>query len=286
MPNTVSTPNRRVANSAHTARSVRARQHSMRFLVSHWRLLWQISRNELKTRYAGSIMGMSWAILTPLLLLALYGVVYLVIFKVQAPGLSAMQYVLLIFSGLVPFLMTSEALAGGVGAVVANKSVLSNTVFPIDLAPAKAVLLSQIPMVVGFCTIITALLVTGRASYTIALLPVLWGFHVLALIGLIWILSLVNLVFRDLQNVIGLILMALMIASPIAYTSEMVPASMHILLVLNPFAYFVTAYQDVMILGRLPVWWHSVVIVGMSVGLFVAGSAFFSRAKQVLIDYI
>ena len=82
-----------------------------------------------------------------------------------------------------PFLATSEALVTGVGAVVANKSALSNTVFPIDLAPAKAVLLSQITMVVGFAVITMALAVTGRLSWTMLLVPIVWVLHVLALFG-------------------------------------------------------------------------------------------------------
>ncbi len=260
--------------------------HSSRFLVSHKRLLWQISLNECKARYAGSVFGVSWAILTPLLLLALYACVYMMVFRVKIPGLSATQYVILILSGLVPFLMTSEALSSGVGAVVANKSVLSNTVFPIDLTPTKAVLLSQLPMGVGFTAIILVLLLTWTATWTVFLLPVIWGLHVLALIGLTWILSLVNLVFRDIQSLIGLALMALMIASPIAYTPDMVPSQLRFILILNPFAYFVTAYQDVMIWGRTPGGWHWLVLVAMSAGLFWVGGSFFSRGKRVLLDYV
>lgn len=260
--------------------------HSSQFLLSHRRLLWQVALNELKARYAGSIFGLGWAVLTPLLFLAIYAGIYLIIFRVQVPGLSPVQYVLLIFSGLVPFLMTSEALVSGVSAVVANKSVLSNTVFPIDLAPAKAVLLSQVPMVVGFTAIIAALALTGTMSWTVVLLPVIWGLHILALIGLNWILSLINLVFRDLQNLMGIILLALMIVSPIAYTPEMVPPSLKVLLILNPFAYFVVAYQSIMILGRLPGWGNSLILIALSLGLFTLGGYFFSRAKRVLIDYV
>lgn len=260
--------------------------HSTRYLVSHRRLLWQVSRSELKARYAGLVFGVGWAVLTPLLFLALYAGVYMLILRVQAPGLTSGQYVLLIFSGLVPFLMTSEALASGVGAVVASKAVLNNTVFPIDLAPAKAVLLSQVSMVVGFTIIITALIMTRNVSWTVLLFPVIWGLHVLALIGLTWVLSLINLVFRDLQHLVGVALMSLMIASPIAYTSEMVPSSLKIVLLLNPFAYFVMAYQEVLVFGRLPIWWHWLVLGLMSGGLFVVGGAFFSRAKRVLIDYV
>lgn len=260
--------------------------HSSRFLVSHRRLLWQASLHECKARYAGSVFGASWAILTPLLLLVLYAGVYMMILRVRAPGMSAVQYVVLIFSGLIPFLMTSEALSSGVGSVVANKSVLSNTVFPIDLTPTKAVLLSQLPMGVGFAVILIVLLVTWNIAWTILFFPVIWGLHILALIGLTWVLSLVNLVFRDIQNLIGVALMGLMIASPIAYTPEMVPSHLRVILILNPFAYFVTAYQDVVIRGRLPEGWCWLMLVVMSVSVFVAGGFFFSRGKRVLLDYV
>src|SRR5215813_12523636 len=113
--------------------------YSAKFLLTHHKLLWRVSLNELKSRYAGSIIGLGWALVFPLLLMSIYAVTYLVIFQVRVPSLSPLQYVLLIFCGLVPFLMTSEALSYGVSSVMANKSVLSNTVFPIDLTPAKAV---------------------------------------------------------------------------------------------------------------------------------------------------
>ena len=260
--------------------------HSAQYFATHHALLWRITRNELKTRYAGSIFGMGWAVLTPLLMIAIYAVVYLVIFRIQIPGLSSAQYVLFIFSGLVPFLMTSEAISLGVGSVVANKSVLSNTVFPIDLAPPKAVLLSQITMIVGLVVILTASIFTKTISWTIIFLPLLWGLHLLALTGLLWILSLINLVFRDLMNLVNLLLMMIMILSPIAYTPEMVPASLKPILIVNPMAYFVVAYQKTLILGRLPGIWNMLVLIIFSVGLFGVGGYFFARAKHVFIDYV
>lgn len=260
--------------------------HSAQYLSTHYRLLWRITRNELTSRYAGSIFGLGWAVLTPLMMLAIYAVVYLLIFRVHVPGLSPTRYVLFIFSGLVPFLATSEALSVGVVSVVANKAVLSNTVFPIDLAPAKAVLLSQVTMVVGTVVILLVSILTGTVPWTIVLLPVVWGLHLLALTGLLWILSLINLVFRDLPNLINLLLMMIMILSPIAYTPDMVPQSLKPILVLNPMAYFVVAYQDTLILGRLPGLGNILTLVVLSVGLFISGGYFFARAKPVFIDYV
>jgi homopolymeric O-antigen transport system permease protein len=260
--------------------------HSGYYLRSHSRLLWRITRSEVTSRYAGSIFGLGWAVLTPLMMLAIYAVVYLLIFRVRVPGLSSARYVLLIFSGLVPFLMTSEALSFGVVSVVANKAVLSNTVFPIDLAPVKAVLLSQITMIVGLVVILVASIGMRSLPWTIVFLPVVWALHLLALTGLLWMLSLVNLVFRDLPNLINLLMMMIMILSPIAYTPDMVPAGLKPLLVLNPMAYFIVAYQSTVILGRLPSATNMLVVTTMSIGLFAAGGYFFARAKPVFIDYV
>jgi lipopolysaccharide transport system permease protein len=194
-------------------------------------------------------------------------------------------YVLFIFSGLVPFLMTSEALSAGVASVSVNKAVWSNTVFPADLAPVKAVLLGQMPMLVGMPCLVLALAIKGQLGWPVLLLPIVWGLHVLALIGLTWFLSLVNLILRDLQNLVSLLLMVLMVASPIAYTAQMVPVRLKPLLALNPFAYFVITYQNIIVLGRWPAAVDLAILAGAAVAAFGLGGLFFVRAKGLLIDY-
>lgn len=120
--------------------------HSGWFMWSHRRLLARVTRGELSARYAGSLLGPLWAVIAPALILAVYAVVYMQIFRVRVPGLDSAGYVLYVFAGLVPYLACAEAVSTGVSSVITNKSVLNNTVFPIDLAPVKAVLLSQTTM--------------------------------------------------------------------------------------------------------------------------------------------
>jgi len=260
--------------------------NSAYLLFKHRRLLLRVTRNELAAHYAGSLLGIGWAALAPLLLIGIYAAVYLIIFKVRVPGLSPASYVLYVFSGLVPFLATSEAIAVGVPSVITNKAVLNNTVFPIDLAPVKAVLLSQVTMTVGMFVIVAGAILTQTVSWTIVLLPVVWVLQIMALIGLNWILSLLNVVFRDLQNLISAVLMLLMVVSPIAYTPEMVPANLVAIIFLNPFAYFVTAYQSIIVLGKIPSAFNLVMLLVFAIGLFILGNWMFSRAKRVITDYV
>ena len=260
--------------------------HSAAYLRSHGRLLLRISRADLRARYAGSFLGVGWAVLTPALVLAIYAAVYLVIFKVRVPGLTPVGYVLYIFAGLVPYLAMAEAVSAGVPSVIANKTVLSNTVFPIDLAPVKAVLLSQATMAVGLGAILLGSLAFGHLRWISLLVVPLWLLLAIGLVGATWILSLLNIVLRDLQNFVSAALMVLLVASPIAYTPQMVPDSLRVFLAINPFAYYVTAFQSVLVVGVVPPPTDIAVVVALSLVIFAVGGWFFARTKAVLIDYV
>lgn len=275
----IATPRRRTVAQA-------GRGGSADYLLSHRRLLWRVTRTEMQARHAGSFLGLGWAFLGPLVILAIYAVVYLEIFRIQVANLSSPEYVVYIFTGLVPYLMTAEAMGTGVQSVLANKSVLNNTVFPIDLAPVKSVLTAQFTMAMGMAVVMVGAIATGNAHGTLVALPVIWLLHVIWLIGVNWLTSLLNVIFRDLQNMISSILMIMFVISPIAFTPDMVPDKLRVLLAFNPFAYFVVAYQQVIMLGIWPSPGHIVLLVALPILTFIAGSWFFYRAKHVIVDYV
>lgn len=232
------------------------------------------------------MLGLGWAFLAPLLVLTIYALIYLEIFRIRVPTLSSKEYILYVFCGLVPYLALAEAISTGVTAVVTNRSVLNNTVFPIDLTPIKPILSIQVVMSTGMAIVVVGAALTRDIAATIVLLPVIWVLNMVWLAGVNWILSLLNVVFRDIQNLVASILMIMLVASPIAYTPDMVPATLKPLLALNPFAYFVVAYQQVIMLGIWPSFPHMAVLIAMSVGTFWLGSWFFWRAKRVIVDYV
>ncbi len=274
------------SRSAARTRGPLAHLGSARFLLTHWRLLWRLTRNEISARFAGSLLGGFWIFVAPLLILVVYSVVYVGIYGFRAGELSSTQYVIFLFAGLVPFLAGAEALAVGVGSVLANKSVLSNTVFPIDLAPVKVVLTSQAQMVLGMSLVIAGGLLVHTAHWTVVLFPIVWALQIMGLIGLTWVISLLNVIFRDLQNMLGAILMMVFIISPIAYIPEQVPSQLKFMLLFNPFAYYVTAYQKLLVFGTVPSARHWLALALLSLVPFVVGSWFFSSAKRVIIDYV
>jgi lipopolysaccharide transport system permease protein len=268
------------------ARRPRLRQPAWRFLVTHRRPLWRSTRTEIHARYAGSLLGTTWIFLAPVLLLAIYGVVYLAIYDVKTPELSSTRYMLYIFAGLVPYLTTAESLTQGAGSIATNRSLLMNTVFPVDLAPVRAVLTALPIALAGSAIILVGAAAAGTLHWTALLLPVVLVLHTLALVGLNWFLSLVAVVVRDVLYVITVVLVMLLVLSPIAYTPSMVPSGWKFVLAINPFAWFVLVYQKLLILGEMPsaLLWAGLVAAGL--GLFVAGDRFFSWAKRVAMDYV
>jgi lipopolysaccharide transport system permease protein len=200
--------------------------------------------------------------------------------------MESVQYVLYIFAGLVPFLTISESLSAGVISIVANKAVLSSTVFPVELVPVKAVLLSQGPLIVGLTVTTLAAILTQGFSLTMLALPILWLLLMLFITGILWVLAIVNIVVRDLQYIIGVVVTILMFASPIAYTPSMVPSSLKIVIFLNPFAYFITAFQKVLVLGTLPTLSEFAILIGLSVGMLWLGGYFFKLVKSYMVDYV
>ena len=166
-------------------------------------MLYQTTINEIKTRHAGSVLGVLWLFLYPLLFLGTYAIVYLYIFKIRFPTLGSNEYIALIFCGLIPFLGFSEGLSYGVGSVVASSNLIKNTLFPIELVPVKAVFVGQATQVVGMGLLLVTLLILGKLSILSPLFIIVWICQLLFSLGLIWILSSLNVYIRDIQNLVA-----------------------------------------------------------------------------------
>ena len=239
----------------------------------------------LRQRYAGVTLGMAWLILGPILLLALYSAIYLIIFRVRPAKMDAEIYVLYIFTGLVPFVSFSQGLVQGTIALSADRDILLNTVFPAELVPLREVMVSVVNMGAGLAIIAVLAMILGRFSLAWLMVPFVITLLLMFLTGIVWVLSLANLVLKDIQQILTYVTLMLMVASPIAYTPDMLPASLNVLIYFNPLAYFIICLQSTIVLGTLPAWPILVGVVVMGLGSFFTGAWIFNRAKTALFDY-
>jgi lipopolysaccharide transport system permease protein len=220
----------------------------------------------MRTRYAGSVIGIGWFILGPLLMMGVYSLVYTYVFRVQPPDLSSFDYVIYILAGLVPYMAFGQALASGASALTVNRALMLNKVFPAELIPAREVFAASASLGVGCVIILLLKILAGEVHLSWIFLPVILVLFLMMTLGITWFFALANIATKDTTQIISFILMILIIASPIAYTPQMVPSSIKIIMYLNPLAYFIQAFQNVLVLGVLPD--REIMIGCFCIGLF------------------
>jgi lipopolysaccharide transport system permease protein len=241
--------------------------------------------SDVRQRYAGLAGGLLWMGLSPFLLMSLYAVVYVAIFQIRPVSLTRLEYVVYIFSGLIPLFGFVEALNAGTGSLAANRAVLLNTVFPAELVPIRAVIVSHVTTVFGLAILVAATVVLRKAALTLLLVPLCLLLQVMFVAGITWLLSLGNLVLRDIQQFLTYATLILLMVSPVAYTPDMVPRRLAVIIYLNPLSYFVVTFQNLILFGRLPSAEVALACVALGIGSFCVGFSIFSRIKQVFFDY-
>ena len=248
-------------------------------------ILYATTLFEIRSRYVGTVFGLSWAIIYPFLFLGLYGAVYALILQVRLSQYTPVEYIIIVFSGLIPFIGFSEALGISVSSVVANKHLLKNTMFPIELVPVKAVIASSVSMTIGLIGLLAALWSRGEFQLTQIFIVPLLLLQLMFSIGVGWILSAINVFFRDLAQSIGILVLFLMIVSPIGYTRDMIPPQLLLLAYVNPLFYVIELYRQVLIFDVISLRFWAAFIV-MSVGTFWIGYVIFRRLKPVFAEYV
>ena len=256
-------------------------KHLRRYL----RILLRTSIIELRGIYAGSVLGLVWVVIGPLVLLVLYAVMFGVVFRTKPPDMSLGQYLVYMFSGLIPLLAFSASLMTGATALTKNRQVLLNTVFPSELLPARSVLVSSAIMPVGLTILVIADAFVTRANWSLLLVPLVIGLQLMFSCGIAWILSLITLALRDTAMILQYVSMALLFISPIGFTPEAAPAPVKILMYANPVFYYVNSFQALVAFDRLPEIEVMVVSTMLSLGSFCVGFWLFQRAKQMFMDY-
>ena len=255
-------------------------------LCAKYRLFWRLVWQDVRATYAGTMLGMAWILVGPLLLLFLYSMIYAVIFRVRVPNFTIEEYIINVFSGLVPFLAFSQALGASTGSLQRGKGLLSNAVFPHDLVPLKPIGAAYIMLPVGLTFTLLGDLAFSKVTWTWLAVPIVAALQVLFSMGIGYFLSMVGLVVRDTQIVIQYIVIALLVVTPIAYTPDMIPKGLLPLLYANPVFYYIYSYQNLILLNELPPWHVSVIGTVLAFAAFFGGRWFYERTRGIIGDLL
>jgi lipopolysaccharide transport system permease protein len=251
-------------------------------LFRHRELMVELARRDISDRYIGQALGVFWAVLHPLFLMAIYVFIFAFVFKVKiddALGIPR-DYTIYILSGLIPWMAFQDSMNKSCTAISGNAGLVKQVVFPIEVLPAKGVLSSFVTQF--FSTgilILYTLFTTKLLPITYLLIPVLLLLQFLAMMGISYMLSAVGAYFKDIKDFVQLFGVAGMYAMPIFYLPGWVPELFKPVLYANPFSYLVWCYQDVFYFGEIahPLAWG--VNAVLSLIIFTVGYRFFRKVK-------
>ena len=260
-------------------------------LWQHRYLIRQLAVREIATRYKGTILGFAWPFLGPLVMLAVYTVVFGYILKVRwaATGEHGMvTFVARLYCGLLVFQVFQESLSKASTLIISVPNYVKKVIFPLDILPVVILLAALFHGLVGGAMLWGLYAVAGTSVpwWTGVFLPFVWGPLVLWALGLSWFVSALGVFIRDMHHVVGLALQVLFFATPIFYPLDVVPERIAVFLRLNPLAGIVVNSRRILVLGQAPDW--TTLLTGCAYGfaVLVLGHAVFMRLRKAFSDVV
>ena len=260
-----------------------------RGLWRHRDLIVQLARREVLSRYKGAFLGLFWVVVQPLLMLAIYTFVFSVVFRMQwgtETEAGRVFFAVTLFAGLTTFGVFSELLAASPALILANQNYVKKVVFPLEVLPVVRLASSLVFAAFSIGILLVALAVMGRASWTWLLLPVAWLPMLLWGLGLAYVFAALGVFIRDLQALVGLLVMVLFFLSPIFYPLEALPEDLRPLFRLNPVAVFVEDSRRVLVFGEAPRWPWTAGAIATGLAALALGHGFFARSKRAFADVL
>jgi ABC-type polysaccharide/polyol phosphate export permease len=262
--------------------------NELRMLYRHRQLIAALTARDLKARYRGSLLGYFWSLANPLLLLAVYTLVFTKFFPQQV----VQPYPLFLFSGILPWTFFAAATLEGTSAISGNAGLIKKVMFPAESLPLVVVLSHLVHFALAIPILLLALLAFAMLgkftiSITILLVPVLMFVQTVFVAGIALIVSSASVLFRDLRDIITNLMQLGFFVTPIIYRINNIQSTgLRVLLRFNPMTPFVVGYQDILFFGKLPSASDSFLMVAYaSVSLF-AGFFVFERLRDSLAEAI
>ncbi|MDB6062778.1 MAG: sugar transporter permease [Verrucomicrobiaceae bacterium] len=227
-------------------------------LTSFWRnrsLINALIKRDILGRYRGSLMGIMWSFLNPLLMLAVYTFVFSVVFKARwgTGNGSRAEFALVLFAGLIVFNLFSECIVRAPSLIVSNTNYVKKVVFPIEILPwvsmGSAMFHSSVSLAIWLLVYVG---IFGIPQLTALFLPLIFLPLVFFIMGLSWALASLGVYLRDASQFVGILTTIMMFLSPIFFPATALPEEYRNLLFLNPLTPAIEQTRNALYWGEAP----------------------------------
>ena len=259
------------------------------FYEKRWLIRYMAQRQVART-YQGSYLGLIWAFLSPLLMVALLTLIFSELIGIrfrEVTGNPSLNFGIFLYCGLLPFLTYSQALSRGVSIIQRNNNLVQGVVFPLEILPLTTIVAALLQNVFGIGALLVVLVAFGESLHlTTLLLPLVLIPQLLFILGLCYLVAVAGTYVPDIRETLRAVIRGTFFITPILWPTGRVPEEWSFLVDYNPLAVLVNAYRDLIINGELPglesALWFSL----FAAALFVVGLFVFDRVKHNFADLI
>ncbi|MBL8918988.1 MAG: ABC transporter permease [Myxococcaceae bacterium] len=263
-------------------------------LYQYRALLWALSMRELRARYRASVLGFLWTFLNPTLSMAVYALVFGVL---MASGQPRFPYYL--FCGLLPWIFFSSSVLGGTTSVSDRKDLLTKVRFPAQVLPAYVVLTNLINFVLSLPLLfLLGLVFEDYPSWHLVYVVPLLLLQTMFTLAITYLLSALNVAFRDLQHIIANVMQLAFFLTPVLWDLQTVKQFdrlgltltaaelQRVILFTNPLAALMAAWRDVFFHHRAPAVEPLLVVAGITTMMLWLSAAVFERRREEFAELV
>lgn len=261
--------------------------------LNYWRDIWRyrelflvLAWRDFAVRYRQTVIGVLWAIIRPVLTVAVFTVVFGKLAGLPSDGLA--PYPLMVFAGMLPWTFFATGLADASNSLINQANLISKVYFPRIVIPIATIAVSLVDFCVSLCVLFALMAWYGFSpGWPILLLPAFVILGLLASIGpSLWIAA-INVKYRDLRYVIPFIVQFGLYISPVGFSSNVVPPQWRLLYSLNPMVGVIDGFRWCILGGQSEFYAPGIVLSCAITGLFLwLGIRRFRKMEKEFADLI
>ena len=252
----------------------------VRALLAYGDMLKNFVRKDIQVRYQGAALGFLWSLINPLVMIGLYIFVFSDVFKSALPN-----YPLYLMAGLLHWNLFSQITGQGCDTLLANAGLLKKIYFPRLLVPISSVVFNVVLWLLAiFLLFIMYPFLGGKLHLVLAAYPLALLFFLAFTFGITLILSVLNVLFRDLKHLVDVVLLFLFWVTPIVYQYHRIPPHLRKLFAVSPLVDYVLIFRGILYSGQLPDWHILAMAMAWTVASLTAGLFIFHRYADSLVE--
>jgi homopolymeric O-antigen transport system permease protein len=257
-------------------------------LPQHGELIFSFAKRDLLSRFKGSVLGIVWAVITPIVMIAIFTFIFAGIFGARfGPSSSTWDYAVYLFCGVVPWTMFQEAIQRSSTIIINHSNLVKRVVFPLETLPvaqAFSALANQLFATIAL--LLGVIVIQHQFHVTSVWLPVLLIPQLLITIGASWLIASLGVFLRDIAQGVSLVLMAWMYLTPIIYPESIVPERFRGWINWNPFTALIRCYRRIFLEGLAPDWSGLGYFSAVAIVVFIFGYWWFARTRKNFADVL